>query len=58
MARYKMPSPNINLSALEPLYLPHEMPFHYRIRAVFVGIERAVREMKGCVDNSKTQYHL
>lgn len=28
-----MPSPIINLSALEPLYLPHEMLSHHRIRA-------------------------
>ncbi|MEW6110022.1 MAG: DEAD/DEAH box helicase family protein [Nitrospirota bacterium] len=28
-----MTSPIINLSALEPLYLPHEMPSHHRIRA-------------------------
>ncbi len=28
-----MTSPIINLSALEPLYQPHEMPTHHRIRA-------------------------
>lgn len=28
-----MTSPIINLSALEPLYLPHEMPSHHRVRA-------------------------
>ncbi|MBI5057730.1 MAG: DEAD/DEAH box helicase family protein [Nitrospirae bacterium] len=28
-----MTSPIINLSALEPLYLPHEMPTHHRVRA-------------------------
>lgn len=28
-----MPSPIINLSALEPLYLPHEMPTYHRVRA-------------------------
>lgn len=28
-----MPSPIINLSALEPLYLPHETPTHHRVRA-------------------------
>ncbi len=28
-----MTSPIINLSALEPLYLPHEMPSFHRIRA-------------------------
>ena len=28
-----MSSPIINLSALEPLYLPHEMPTHHRVRA-------------------------
>jgi hypothetical protein len=26
-------SPIINISALEPLYLPHEMPTHHRVRA-------------------------
>ncbi|MFQ5455254.1 MAG: hypothetical protein ACE5EA_03485 [Nitrospirota bacterium] len=28
-----MSSPIINLAALEPLYLPHEMPTHHRVRA-------------------------
>ncbi|MBI5676339.1 MAG: DEAD/DEAH box helicase family protein [Nitrospirae bacterium] len=28
-----MQSPIINLSALEPIYLPHEMPTHHRVRA-------------------------
>jgi type III restriction enzyme len=28
-----LPSPIINLSALEPLYLPHETPTHHRVRA-------------------------
>src|SRR4030042_5552463 len=28
-----MTSPIINLSALEPLYLPYEMPTHHRVRA-------------------------